>query len=175
METLSHILKRLFAHRGSEYYKRMIDDYIEGDWNYNIKQLVSYRSIQQQVPRSFSSRGYKIVRTRVVENTKLFEEKMMEYYNLHIVPMRIVKNNTILAKRTFIRQHGFITEGNQMCQDAHYNCKNCLNFTNGCEIAMKYTKDEPKMKQMTKQLVLLYGNLRKGICEIQVKEGLRYL
>lgn len=174
METLNHTLKQLFGNRGISYYKRMIDDYIKGDWNFDIKQLVEYKNIKSKVSTTFTPKGYKIIRTRVVKDSFLFEKEMKRYYNMHIVPKKEIKNNLMLAKIAFIKKWGFITEGNQICQKAQYNCNNCPN-KQSCEIAKKYTDNNQYIKKLTKILELMYGNLCKGICILQVKESLKYL
>lgn len=175
METLSHILNRLFNKQGYNYYKKMIDDYINGDWNYDIKQLVEYQNVKQKVSVTFSRKGYKILRVRVVKDIARFEEEMLKYYNMHILPLKIIREDLILARKIFMEKHGFITEGNLMCKKANYVCENCLNYINGCKIAMKYTCNQPNVKRMTKMLEVLYTNLGSPLCQLQIKEGLKYL
>lgn len=122
---------------------------------------------------SFSSRGYRYQRTRVVKNIVKFEEEMKKYYQLQIVPIREVKKEKILAKKVALKKWGLITEGNQYCQKSGYECHICPNYKGGCKIVMEYSTNQ--IKRITKILELLYGNLGRKICVEQVKKGLSYL
>lgn len=173
METLSYALNKLFGNNGRRYYKRMIDDYNKGDWNFNIKTLVEYQGVRQKVALSFSSKGYRYQLTRVVKNIARFEEEMMKYYHLQIIPIREAKKNKMLLKIALMERFGYITEGNQYCQKANYECHNCLNYKGGCKIVVKYSKNQ--IKKVTKLFELAYGNLGRRICVAQVKKGLSYL
>lgn len=173
METLNYALNRLFGNNGRRYYKRMIDDYNKGDWDFDIKTLVEYQGVRQRVALSFSSKGYRYQRTRVVKNIAKFEEEMKKYYQLQIVPIREAKKDKMLFKLALMERFGYITEGNQYCQKANYECPNCLNYKGGCKIVKKYSTNQ--IKKITKLFELAYGNLGRRICVEQVKKGLSYL
>ncbi len=172
METLSHILNRLLGKQGYTCYKKLIDDYNNGDWNFDIKSLVSYETIKQKT--DFLPKGYRFFRTRVIKNPKQFEEEILKYYNLHYIPIKEIKRKKLEYRKIYLMKFGFITEGNQFCQDVNYQCDKCLN-SKACNIAKKYTNNSPEVKRKTKILSLLYGNLRGSLPNLQVKEGLKYL
>lgn len=173
METLNHILNRLFGNNGRRYYKRIIDDYNKGDWNFDIKTLVEYQKIRQAVAFSFSSKGYRYQRTRIVTDTVEFEEEMKRYYNLQIIPIREIKKDIMLSRKALMVKFGYITEGNQYCQKAGYKCENCLNYEGGCKMVIDYSTNQ--IKRITKIFELAYTNLGRKICVEQVKQGLKYL
>lgn len=172
METLTRALYRIIGKHGQSCYKSLIDDYYKGDWNFNIKSLVSYQTIKQKT--DFLPRGYRFIRTRIVTDTKQFETEILKYYNLHYLPVREVRKKRIEYKKIYLKLFGYITEGNQFCQDANYRCDKCLN-SKACNIAKKYTNNSLELKRKTKILSLLYGNLRGTLPNLQVKEGLKYL
>ena len=143
------------------YYRRMIRDFETANWNFDIRTLVQNIKVDIPCPKYVCKRGLSKRLCLTITDDKAFEKEFSKYMNEYVYPLQEIRKNKILARKIWIKKHGFITKYNQDCSRANYVCKNCLSKSD-CQLSKSYNKGESTVLKMTKMLELLYGNLSKG-------------
>lgn len=158
--SLRFAMKNIIGEKKSylHYYNRFIKDYEKGLCDFDIRKYVRIGMTTTPCPVYVNKSGFCKRVCKTVTDIDSFTEKVKSYYENVILPIQEIKHNRSIARRAFIKKHGFITQGNIFCRKAEYNCSKCLN-KKACEIAMPYTKCKPQMVKMTKMMEILWGNL----------------
>lgn len=161
--TLRNALQRIMGSEKSylHYYRSIIKAYEQGFWPFDIKTLVKKGYIDLSCGYKFSKKGYRKRHCLVVLDFEKFKNQFNKYLNEYLYPMQEIRANKILARKAWVKKYGFISSGNQYCNQAMYDCSGCINKS-ACDIAKKYTGNEPAMKKLTKMLEILYGNIQNG-------------
>ena len=157
--SLRYAVRKLFGNiKYLHYYRRMISDYENGNWHFDVRTLVKNIKVDIPCPKYVCKRGFVKRLCFTVFSFENFETEFKKYMYEYIHPLQEIRKNKILARKIWVKKYGFISKGSQYCSKAMYNCKICIN-QKACEVSKKYTKDDLVMIKMTKMLELLYGNL----------------
>lgn len=143
------------------YYRRMVKDYENVNWFFNIKTLVKQGIAEISCPYTFSSRGYRRQICLCVTDFEEFKGQFEEYLKGWIYPLKYARAHKHTLRKAWLDEKGFISLGTQHCEEAQYNCSECIEKP-ACDIAKEHTKNCPEMMIATKMLKILYVNLRKG-------------
>ena len=144
-----------------DYYRRMVKDYENGNWFFNIKTLVKQSIAEISCPYTFSSRGYRRQFCLCVTDFEEFRKQFEKYYNEYLHPLREIRANIIIARKIWNEKYGHLSRITENCYEAMLDCSKCKN-TSDCDLFRSYTGKEPHIQYMTKMLTVLYKNLKKG-------------
>lgn len=169
--TLRQALLKILGNNKSylHYYRSIIRAYEKGFWRFDIRTLVRNMPMNISCSYYLSSKGYRRQFCQVVIDFTELKNQMEKYMNEYIYPMQELRKNKIIARKVWIKKYGFISRANQHCQASKYDCSKCINKS-ACDVAKKYTNNEPAIKKTTKIFELLYGNLQSGYFASQIIE-----
>ncbi len=143
------------------YFKRMIKDYENGKWDFDIRTIVKNIKIEVPCPKYVCKRGFSKRLCLTIINETLFIKEFGRYLNGYVRPIQELRKNLILARRIFVKKYGYFTKYNQECSKAGYNCKNCRNIYE-CDLSRKLSRKDDHIYRLTRLAEILYGNLNHG-------------
>ena len=143
------------------YFKRMIRDYENGLWDFDIRTVVKKIKVEIPAPKYISKCGFSKRLCWTICNDVIFEREFDRYLTGYVYPLQEIRKNKILARKIWIKKYGFFTKNNQNCSAAFYNCSSCRSKLE-CEISKKYSQKDSHIYKMTRIFEILYGNLNKG-------------
>lgn len=143
------------------YFRRMIRDYENGLWSFDIRTVVRKIKVEIPCPKYVCKKGFSKRLCWTICDDEIFEKEFSKYLNGYIYPIQEIRKNKILARKVWISKYGFFTKDNQNCSASGYNCKICKSKFE-CELSKKYTKKDDHFYKMTRIFEILYGNLNKG-------------
>ncbi len=143
------------------YFKRMIKDYEDGKWDFDIRTIVKNIKVEVPCPKYVCKRGFSKRLCLTIIDEELFIKEFDRYLNGYIRPIQELRKNLILARRIFVKKYGYFTRYNQDCSSVKYNCKKCKSFQE-CNLSKKLSKKDDHIYKITRLAEILYGNLNHG-------------
>lgn len=143
------------------YFRRMIKDYENGKWDFDVRTIVKNIKVEIPCPKYVCKRGFSKRLCLTILDENLFIKEFDRYFNGYIRPMQELRKNLILARRIFVKKYGYFTKYNQDCSSAKYNCKICKSRSE-CDMTRKLSRKDKHIYRITRLVEILYGNLNHG-------------
>lgn len=143
------------------YFRRMIKDYEQHKWDFDIRTIVKNIKIDFPCPKYVCKRGFSKRLCLTIIDDNLFMKEFDRYFNGYIRPIQELRKHRILARRVLVQKYGYFTKYNQDCSQANYDCQKC-NSKLECDLSKKLSKKEEHIYKLTRLYEILYGNLNHG-------------
>lgn len=162
---VSSLRHTVYKHFGKisylHYFKRMIKDYENGKWDFDVRTIVKNIKVGIPCPKYVCKKGFSKRLCLTIIDETIFIKEFDRYLNGYIRPIQELRKNLILARRIFVKKYGYFTQYNQVCSKSRYRCKECKNQYE-CDLSRKLTKKDDHIYKLTRLVEILYGNLNRG-------------
>ena len=162
VSSLRHVIYKNFGRIDYlHYFRRMIKDYEQHKWDFDIRTIVKNIKVDIPCPKYVCKRGFSKRLCLTILNDTLFIKEFDRYFNGYIRPMQELRKHRILARRIFVKKYGYFTRYNQDCSKAIYNCNNCKSRYE-CDLSKQLCKENDHIYKLTRIYEILYANLNHG-------------
>ena len=162
VKSLRYVVQKNFVNIDYIYYfRKMIKDYENRKWDFNIRKVVKNIKVDIPCPEYLCKRGFmkRLCWTIIDEDT--FLKEFNRYFYGYVRPMQELRKQKILSRKLFIKKYGYITKYNKDCSEANYDCKKCKSKSE-CDISRKIGKKDFHIFKLTRILEILYSNISYG-------------
>ena len=143
------------------YFRRMIKDYENRKWDFDIRKVVKNIKVDIPCPKYLCKRGFMKRLCWTIINEQIFLKEFDRYLNGYVRPIQELRRQKILSRKVFLQKYGYITKYNKDCAAALYDCKKCKSKSE-CDIARKFNKNDFHIFKITRMFEILYSNITYG-------------